>query len=92
MSVSVKPSISKDSVLIFYAPWCGYCKKDMSKFKEAVKQGNGKVILIDADEPENEKLRMEYGVQGYPTIVKGDKTKFDYKDRSTENIIAFLNE
>ena len=57
-----------ETVLIFYAPWCGHCKKSMTDFKEAVSKSYGKIKLINGDEePE---LVSKYGVKGYPTIMK----------------------
>ena len=82
-------SISPDTVLIFYAPWCGHCKRSMDDFKDAELKGNGKVILIDADEPENENLKTKYGVQGFPTIIKGDGTKYN-GGRTALEILDFV--
>jgi thiol-disulfide isomerase/thioredoxin len=92
VKTSVNPAISDDSVLIFYAPWCGYCKNSMRDFKNAVARGQGKVILIDATEDSNKDLAEQYGVQGFPTIIKGNREPFNGPDRSEESIIEFLKE
>ena len=86
---NTKPTVSKDSVLIFYAPWCGYCQDHMDDFKKAQEESNGKVVLIDATNTENEKLKQEYNVQGYPTIVKGDHTKYTGSGRTKSEILEF---
>jgi thiol-disulfide isomerase/thioredoxin len=85
---SVKPRIADDSVLIFYAPWCGHCKRSMGEFKKAVEQGEGKVVLIDATDDRNSSLTEEYNVQGFPTIIKGDKSKFS-GSRTADDILDF---
>lgn len=82
------PKVSKDSVLIFYAPWCGYCKDSMKEFKKAESDSDGKVILIDATLKENEKLKEDYNIEGYPTIIKGDNTKYT-GDRNAKDIVKF---
>ena len=86
---SIPPSISDDSVLIFYAPWCGYCKNSMTDFKNAVARGQGKIVLIDATEDSNKALAEQYGVQGYPTIMKGNGELFE-GDRTEDKIVEFL--
>jgi len=87
-STSEIPNIDKDSVLIFYAPWCGYCKDSMTKFEDAVKEGEGKIVLIDGTDEKNYDLKAKYGIQGFPTIIKGDHTKYHGK-RETEEIVNF---
>lgn len=76
-SISILPTISKDTTLIFYAPWCGYCKDSMDYFKEAVDDGNGKIVLIDATKDTGKELADKLGVKGYPTIMKGDGTVYN---------------
>jgi thiol-disulfide isomerase/thioredoxin len=80
--------IKDDTVLIFHATWCGYCKDAMSKFKDAVTRAKGKVILVDADK--NQDLVTKYGIKGFPTIIKGDKTEYKGTSRNADDIIAFL--
>jgi thiol-disulfide isomerase/thioredoxin len=87
-STSVKPKIADDSVLIFYAPWCGHCKNSMDEFKKAVEGGQGKVILIDSTDEANASLSEEYGIKGFPTIIRGDKSKFS-GSRTADDIIDF---
>jgi thiol-disulfide isomerase/thioredoxin len=75
-SVSYSPdntkmeNITDDTVLIFYAPWCGHCKKSMNDFKQASSMGNGKIMLINSDE-EPEAVK-QYNVRGFPTIMKAN--------------------
>jgi thiol-disulfide isomerase/thioredoxin len=81
-------SIASDTVLIFYAPWCGYCKQAMTEFENARDASNGKVILINGDE--NRELMKKYGVHGFPTIMKGNKV---YNGGRTEKeILEFMDE
>jgi thiol-disulfide isomerase/thioredoxin len=91
MGTSEKPKISKDSVLIFFAPWCGYCKKAKDEFETAVKDGGGDIHLIDSTDPDNTDLVKKYDITSFPTIIKGDgKTKYE-GDRFASEIVAFKN-
>ena len=82
-------NITDDCVLIFYAPWCGHCKKSMDDFKKAESQGNGKVILINSDlEPE---LVKKYNINGFPTIMKGNGYKYT-GNRDYNSILNFAND
>jgi len=89
--VSVIPTISDDTVLIFYAPWCGHCKESMGEFKDASDKGSGNIVLIDATDPSNDALVNEYNIKGFPTIIKGDGTKYT-GSRSSESILSFATE
>ena len=89
-SKSIKPEISKDSVLIFFAPWCGHCTNSKPEFEDAVARGNGKVVMIDATNDDNKDLVKKYSVSAFPTIVKGDNTKFS-GSRNAEEILDFVN-
>ena len=83
-------SITDDTVLIFYAPWCGHCKKAMPEFIKATEMSNGKVMLVNSDDPKNKKLIQEHGVSGFPTIKKANGT--EYKGgRTSEDIKSFAD-
>jgi thiol-disulfide isomerase/thioredoxin len=83
-------TIRDDTVLIFYAPWCGHCKKSMNDFKDAESKGNGKVMLINSDDPDNSEIMKKYKVQGFPTIMKGDGKVYD-GGRTSKEILEFAN-
>ena len=89
-STSIPLSITDDSVLIIYAPWCGHCTRSMPEFEKAVKSGDGKVIMIDATKQDNIEIIKKYDVKGYPTIIKGDGTKYNKTSRSADDIISFV--
>jgi thiol-disulfide isomerase/thioredoxin len=81
------------NVLIFYANWCGHCNKAKPEFQKASEKGNGKVIMIDADELGAKELKNKYSVQGFPTILKvsnGSYEKYE-GDRTSDGIVSFLN-
>jgi protein disulfide-isomerase A6 len=85
---SVIPKVTDSSVLIFYAPWCGHCKSSMDEFKKAVAQGQGDIVLIDSTDESNASILSKYNVQGFPTIIKGDGTKYS-GSRTAESIVTF---
>ena len=80
--------VTSDTVFIFYAPWCGHCKSSMNEFKDAVAQGQGDIILIDSTNESNASLVSKYNIKGFPTIIKGDGTKYT-GSRTAESIVSF---
>jgi protein disulfide-isomerase len=82
---SKSDNITNDTTLIFYAPWCGHCKKSMRDFNEAVTKSNGKIILINGDnEPD---LVKKYNVKSFPTIMKNNNIYSGQRDASS--IVSF---
>ncbi len=53
--------------------------------------GDGDIIMIDATLDENKVLVEKYNIKGFPTIIKGNNTKYT-GDRKSEDIVAFKNE
>ena len=80
-----KDNINSDTVLIFYAPWCGHCKKSLPDFKKAVSEGDNIIMINSDDEPE---LTKKYDVKGFPTIMKSSGEKYT-GGRDTSSILNF---
>ena len=84
-------SLSSDTVYIIYTDQCGYCREAKPEFENAKKQSK-KVVMIDATDKDNKSiLESLKNVSGYPTIVKGDGTKFE-GSRTADDIIKFADE
>ena len=83
---------------MFYAPWCGHCKRMKPEFVKAaeamVTMGvNGKLAAVDATkEP---KLGKRFEVKGYPTVkyFKNGEFAFDAgAARKEKEIIDFMKD
>ena len=74
-------------VIIFYAPWCGHCKKSMNEFLKASQDQSIKLVNSD----ENRDLVDQYSVSGFPTIMRiSDGTIYE-GTRKADDIISFAN-
>jgi protein disulfide-isomerase-like protein len=73
---SFESDLDNDTKLVlFYADWCGHCKKFKPTWEETAKEVNvdGKKIMISVnvgEQDDNSKqLSEKYNVDGFPTIV-----------------------
>lgn len=87
-SSSKQETVKDDTVLIFYAPWCGHCKNSMEDFKAATEESGGKVMMFNSEDPSSKPLMEKYNINSYPTIMKGSGEIFN-GPRTKENILEF---
>lgn len=90
----------KPSLVEFYAPWCGHCKKlapVYDQLAEAFKNAGDKVTIAKIDCEEHKSVAKRFGVQGFPTLKwfdgKPGSTPEDYKSgRDLESLSNFITE
>lgn len=67
----------KKAAVLFYADWCGHCKKFMGEWDKLSKdvndvQENVKIIKVNCGNPdknkEHKRIMDKHSIEGYPTI------------------------
>jgi len=56
--------------VMYYAEWCGHCKRTMPEFNKLIDSYNGniKIILINSEQDEYKDLIKSQDIKGFPTI------------------------
>lgn len=82
---------SENKIILFYAEWCGYCKK-MKPEWDNFKKDNPEVCEEYESEEITEELKKKYKINGYPTIVKvqGNNVIPYEGERTREGLTKFL--
>ncbi|XP_018017538.1 thioredoxin domain-containing protein 5 homolog [Hyalella azteca] len=83
----------------FFAPWCGHCKKMAGAYEELGNKFLGQegitIAEVDCTVPANKELCSEQSVKGFPTLLlyRDGKMEATYEgDRSTDNMAKFVSE
>jgi len=88
-----------DWMVMFYAPWCGHCKRLMPTWEdlaEEMAETDGGANIGKFDMTESTVIRNRFGgadglVTGYPTVlVFSDQKVYDYRgDRSLKSLVDY---
>ena len=80
-------------LVMFYAPWCGHCKKfkpELEKAAAVLRKEN--LIVAKVDATAEKKLAEKYKVRGYPTVKffkKGQETDYT-AGRKEQDVINWV--
>ena len=60
---------SELTIVDFWAPWCGPCRKLGPVLDEIAQDFEGKIKIVKLNTDENLKTAKEYSVSGFPTLL-----------------------
>ena len=94
-----RPNPNENTFTMYYAEWCGHCKKVKPEFENFIKSGpinvNGTTCHIRMVSPEKEPEKAQgLTIKGFPTFMleTTDGKTVEYKgERNTKGFLEFIN-
>uniref|UniRef100_A0A0A9YNZ9 Protein disulfide-isomerase A5 n=2 Tax=Lygus hesperus TaxID=30085 RepID=A0A0A9YNZ9_LYGHE len=88
---------TKPVMIMFYAPWCGFCKKLKPDYSAAAAELKDTAVLaaIDVNRPENNAVRGTFNITGFPTLLyfKNGIVQYTYEgNNKKEDIVRFMKD
>jgi thiol-disulfide isomerase/thioredoxin len=93
---NLENDIKEDKKLVlFYADWCGHCKKLKPIWDDAANEADNKMIKVNVGDgkPEQKKVMEKYNIKGFPTILmfEDGKNKGQFEKRDKESFLEYFN-
>ncbi|VDP04429.1 unnamed protein product, partial [Soboliphyme baturini] len=85
-----------NAIVMFYAPWCGHCKKLKPAYTEAarmLKESSVRGTFAAIDATTNPGVSERFKLQGYPTLKYFQHGTFvmDVDERSADGLVNFMS-
>uniref|UniRef100_A0A2L2Y1B4 Protein disulfide-isomerase A5 n=1 Tax=Parasteatoda tepidariorum TaxID=114398 RepID=A0A2L2Y1B4_PARTP len=82
-------------MVMFYAPWCGFCKRMKPEYEAAATELKGHSVMaaMDVNKPENAVIRQHFNITGFPTLLYFEDGQLKHKydgENNKESIVGFM--